>query len=189
MFERLRQAIDAMLDSAMPAGADRDAAGRMHEAVVEARAALDEMRKQLAKSEHRLAREQQQLEDAVRRGGLAEGIGDRETVEVAEQFAAKHRERAAVLTRKIEAQRAELALAEREVIQMRDQLKRVRREQPLGAEASERIESAWRDIERAGGTRPGTDYKDDLLRSQMDAAEKEARAAAQLRQLKKKMGR
>ena len=188
MFEGLRSAIDALLDSATPEGAARDAAGRMHEAVVEARAALDEMGTQIAKTERRLERERQQLEDAERRGKLAEGIKDWETAEIAEQFAAKHRERADILQRKLEAQRAEMRLGERELSQMREQLKAVRQD-VLGTDAAAQVESAWRDIEAAGGVRPDLDVKDELLRSQMDAAAKEARADQQLRQLKKKMGR
>ncbi len=185
VFERLREALDAILDTAVSEG---DAVGLMHEAVVDARASLDEMRGQIARTEQRLAREREQLQDAERRGKLAEGIEDWETVEVAKRFAVKHSEHVSVLGRKLEAQRAEAELAQGEFSQMREQLKDMRRK-TLGAEASARVESAWRDIERAGGVRPDRDLEQDLLRSQLDAATKEARADEQLRQLKKKMGR
>ena len=185
MFERLREALDAILDAA---GSEGDAGGLMHEAVVEARASLDEMRAQIARTEQRLDREREQLRDAERRGKLAEGIEDRETVEIAKRFAGKHSEHVSVLKRKLEAQRAEAALAQEEFSQMREQLKQMRRK-TMGAEATARVESAWRDIERAGGVRPDRDFEQDLLRSQLDAATKEARADEQLQQLKKKMGR
>ncbi len=185
MFERLREALDAILDAAVSEG---DAAGLMHEAVVEARASLDEMREQITRTEQRLNREREQLRDAERRGKLAEGIEDRETVEVAKRFAAKHSEHVSVLERKLAAQRAEAELAREEFSQMREQLKQVR-QKTLGADAAARVEAAWRDIERAGGVRPDRDLEQDLLRSQLGAATKEARADEQLRQLKKKMGR
>jgi len=74
-------------------------------------------------------------------------------------------------------------------VQMREQFKKARNQPGLEGDASDRIESAWRNIESAGGTRPELDLKDELLRSQLDAAAKEAAANEQLRQLKKKMGR
>ncbi len=189
VFEKLRETIEAILAAATPAGDARDVVARMHDAVVEARTSLMEMSDQLSDTERRLDKERQKLEDAERRGKLADGIGDKETVEVAEEFAAKHRERATVLTRKLDAQRAELALAEREFAQMREQFKKARNQRGLEGDASDRIESAWWNIGSAGGTRPELDLKDELLRSQLDTAAKEAAANEQLRQLKKKMDR
>ncbi|MCZ6918045.1 MAG: hypothetical protein O7I93_14810 [Gemmatimonadetes bacterium] len=188
MFERLRDAIESMLDAATPPTDARGAVGRMQEAVVEAKTALVEMREQLADIQRKLERERQRLEDAERRGKMAENIDDEETARIAEEFASKHREKAAVFARKLEAQRAELDLAERELAVMREQFKKVRI-QAAGGGISDRIESAWRDIESAGGVRPGLDLQGELLRTQLDAAAKEAAADEQLRKLKKKMGR
>ena len=173
VFERLRDAIDALLDAATPAAAAGDAVGLMHEAVVEARASLDEMRSQIAAVERQLAGERGELEDAERRGKLAEEIEDWETVEVAKQFAAKHSERVSILERKLEAHQAEAALAAQEFLSMREQLKEARQKAP-GSDAAARIESAWRNIEGAGGVRPELDLENDLLRSRMDATAKEA---------------
>ncbi len=193
MFERLREAIEAVLESATAAGDAGGAAGRMQEAVVDARVAVDEMRARVADTERKLSREREQLEDAERRSKLADGVGDGETVEIADRFAAKHREHVTVLARKLDAQKAEIELAERELAQMREQLKQVRA-RSLDRGVSEQVESAWRTIESAGGARPDLDSRDldprdDLLRSQMDAEAREAKANEQLRQLKKKMGR
>ncbi|MCH7474645.1 MAG: hypothetical protein IIA27_08225 [Gemmatimonadetes bacterium] len=185
MFERLREALDVMLDTTASGG---DAAGLMHDAVVEARVSLDVMGEQIARTAQRLEREREQSRDAERRGKLAEGIEDWETVEIAKRFAAKHSEHISVLERKLEAQRAEAELAQKEFSQMREQLKQMR-QKTMGADATARVEAAWRDIERAGGVRPDRDLEQDLLRSQLDAATKEAMADEQLRQLKKKMGR
>ena len=187
MFERLRDAINAALDAASP-GDTRAAVPMMRDAVIQARAAIEAMRQGLQQTEQRLNHERVQLADAERRGRLASGIQDQETAEIAERFAAKHRERVEVLERKLEAQRSELALAEREYGEMKAQLIEAERQRPA-ADAARSVESAWRDLEAAGGTRPDTDVQDELLRSQIDRSAREARAEEQLEELKRKMGK
>lgn len=187
MFERLREALEAALDSATRHDPSQ-VTKRMHEAVVEAKTALDAIRSAIAETEASLVLERKNLTDAERRGDLAKGINDDETVAVANRFAQKHRDRVGVLERKLEAQKAELTLGERELGDMRRQLEEARKSQP-SVEASDRVEAAWREIEAAGGTRPETDLNDELLRSQFDQATKEAQAQAHLERLKKKMGR
>ncbi len=49
------------------------------------------------------------------------------------------------------------------------------------------MERAWRDLQAAGGARPGTDVRDELLKSEMERAAREAAAERQLKELKKKM--
>ena len=107
-------------------------------------------------------------------------------MEVARRFAAKHRERTAVLEKKLAALRDELALYERELGDMQGQLVRAERDRPL-TEAERSAERAWRDLQAAGGPRPGVDPGDELLKSQLDRAAREAAADRQLRELKKKM--
>jgi hypothetical protein len=46
---------------------------------------------------------------------------------------------------------------------------------------------AWLDNTAAGGARPGTDLKDELLKSEMDRSAREAAADQQLDALKKKL--
>jgi len=181
MFERLRAAIDAALDSATAPADKRDVVAGMRDAVIEAHAALQGMRDDVARTEKELAVERNRLADAERRGRLAGEIDDHETVEVAEQFAAKHRGRVGVLEQKLEAQRAEIVLMERELGEMKAQMKKV--------SGSSSVDSAWRGIEAAGGSRPETDVKDDLLRDKFDRVAREAQADAQLEALKKRMGR
>src|SRR5207248_1639453 len=152
----------------------------MREAVVEARLSMQATREAVTHTEGELALERQRLADAERRGRLAGEIQDQETVTVAERFAAKHRERLGVLERKLAAQREELALAQRELDDMQTQLK-------VAATAQPGTEKAWRDIEEAGGAREGTDLRDELLKSDLDRAAREAAAARQLEELKKKM--
>ncbi|MFQ5702578.1 MAG: hypothetical protein ACE5HT_00995 [Gemmatimonadales bacterium] len=180
MFERLRAAINAALDAATVSHDPREAASKMREAVIEARAGIELMRRGVLEVETELSSQRSQLADAERRGRLADGIDDVETVAVANRFVEKHRARIGVLEQKLEAQRAELALAERELEEMKSDLKRV---------GSSQAEAAWREIENAGGTRPATDVDGDLLRSRLDRAAREAHAEAQLEALKKKMGK
>lgn len=158
----------------------------MREVVVETKVAVQEMGEALAQTERELALERQRLADAERRGRLAGEIQDQETVGVAERFAAKHRERAGVLERKLATQREELALAERDLVEMQAELKAAQRDRPA-AEGDRSTERAWRDVQGAGGARPGMDLQDELLKSEMDRAEREAVAGRQLEELKKKM--
>ena len=186
MFERLRDSLRAALDAATPPGDLRDLARQMREAVVEAKVAVVETRDAVVRTERDLAQERQRLADAERRGRLASEIRDAETVAVAGRFAAKHRERAGVLDKKLAALRDELALYERELGDMQAQLARAEQDRPL-TEAERSAERAWRDLQAAGGSRPGADPGDELLKSRLDRAGREAAADRQLRELKKKM--
>lgn len=152
----------------------------MREAVVDAKVAVQEIQEAIARTERELAAERQRLADAERRGRLAGEIQDQETVAVADRFAAKHRERAGVLERKLAAEREELALAQRELDDMQAQLKSAAAAQPS-------TDQAWRNLEEAGAAREGTDVRDELLRSDLDRAAREAAATRQLEELKKKM--
>lgn len=184
MFERLRAAIDAALSAAASPGDFTAAISRMRGAVLEARAAVRQLEQESDATTAGLAAERRQLEDAERRGRLAAGIGDRETVDVAQRFAAKHAEKVAVLERKLAAQQDELTLARRELADMVEQMDGVEREQQarLGSTA-------------AAGSAPGSagpvapDEEEELLRSRMDRAAKEAQAEQQLEALKRRMGK
>src|SRR6058998_178100 len=128
----------------------------MREAVVDAKVAVAEIQEAMTRTERESGLERQRLADAERRGRLAAEIQDQETVDVAQRFAAKHRERAGVLEHKLAALREELALYERELADMQAQLVRAERDRPL-TEAERSAERAWRDLQAAGGARPGTD--------------------------------
>ena len=188
MFERLRDALRAALEAATPPGELRDLARQMREAVVDAKVAVQEVREALARTDVELGAERQRLADAERRGRLAAEIQDQETVQVAERFAARHRERAGVLERKVAAQREELALAERDLGEMQTQVKSAERDRPTGA-ATGSAERAWRDLQTAGGARPGVDLKDELLKADLDRTARERAADEQLDLLKKKLGK
>lgn len=187
MFERLRDALKAALDAATPPGNLRDLALQMREAVVDAKVAVEEIRSAVTRTDLELAAERQRLADAERRGRLAAEIQDQETVQVAERFAAKHRERAGVLERKLSAQRDELALAERELSEMQGQLKTadLGATPPVGGASS--TEQAWRDLQAAGGARPDVDLQQELLKHDIDRVARERAADEQLDLLKKKI--
>jgi len=188
MFERLRDALRAALAAATPPGDLGALARQMREAVVEAKVAVQELRDALRRVDLELGAERQRLADAERRGRLAAEIQDQETVEVAARFTAKHRERVAMLERKLQVQRDELTLAESDLAEMHDQLRAAERDRPA-AEAGRGTERAWRDVQAAGGARPDADPQYDLLKAQIDRATREAAAERKLQDLKKRMGK
>jgi len=182
VFDGLRARLERLLqDRTRPDHRARVAA--LREALLEAKVGISTMRSALAATERELLREREQLEDAERRGRLAAGVPDAETVAVAERFAARHRERVAVLERKLIVQQDELLLAEREVADMLSEYR------SAGPEARfESIEAAWRDLQAAGADRPGLGIDDDPAAPDSDQKLKEA-VEAQLAFLKRKLGR
>lgn len=184
MFESLKSRLDRLFADA---GADpRARAEALREAAVEARAGLGMLRDALGATERELAGERKQLADAERRGRLAAGIQDAETVAVAERFTARHRERVTVLERKLAVQRDEVALAERDAAELGA---RVREASGPGAQAQASAEAAWRDITAAGGARPGADLDGELHRAREDQQRREQAADLQLEALKRKLGK
>lgn len=180
MFESLKARLERLLREHTRTD-PRAQAARLREAILEAKVGVGTMRTALSATEQELAAERRQLADAERRGRLASEVPDSETVTLAERFAARHRERIAMLERKLIVQRDELVLAERETTEMLDEYRKAR----PGA-ASESIEAAWRDLEAAGGERPGFGLGDEPSKADADRRLKEA-VEAQLAFLKKKL--
>lgn len=123
MFENLRQSLDDLLARATKPEDRRAVITQMKDALVHARVAVDDMRRGVRETQLRLDAERRELDTVVRRKGLAAGINDAETVAIAERYERQHGERVRVLEAKLEAQQAELALAEREVEQMGTELR------------------------------------------------------------------
>ena len=188
MFKRLREALEAALAAATPPEDLHALAGRMREALIEARAALGPLREALAAGERELAAVRVDIVTAERRRDLAAGIADAETVEVADRYLARHRERAAVLEKKVAAQRDELALAERDAAEMAAQLEEVTKRRG-GLESERSSQAAWSALGRAGADRPELDPEQEALRARMDRAAREADAEAKLEELKRRMGK
>jgi hypothetical protein len=123
MFDSFRQTLRDLMDRATPPEERRAGLARMKQTLVTARLGLDDLRGGVAITRQRLEAERRELETMRRRKGLAAGINDAETVALAEKYEAHHAERHAVLTRKLEAQEAELVIAERDVAEMSAELK------------------------------------------------------------------
>ena len=129
MIRKLKRKLDRLLSSLEDrAGADpreditRLLAG-MREELIDAKATIPQLEKQIESYGKLREREIQRAADAERRGKQAAEIGDDETVEVAARFELKHLSRAQVLEQKTEAAVAELAMQRRNVNEMTAQLK------------------------------------------------------------------
>lgn len=187
-FARLRDRIDRLIDGATVPPTPREAALALQQAIVDLKVGLGDLRRGREATAQELAAERQQLEAAERRGALAAAIPDAETVRVAEEFARRHRERVAVLERKLAVQGDEVALAEREGAELVQRWQAARR--GLGESGmAPSIEAAWRDLEAAGGARPVTDLDHELLQHRSDRAARDQAADLQLQALKKKLGK
>lgn len=155
----------------------------MKDSLVHARIALDDLREGTATTSRRLQHERNELEVVRRRRLLAEGINDVETVAIAVRFETQHTEKAAALEKKLEGEEAELAIVEREVAEMGEQLKA----------ANAGLGSGM----RSGSATPRADDASDAaaLEQEINAvgraqrrASLDADADAKLAELKRKMG-
>lgn len=191
MFNEFREALRDLLHGNVSPVERRAMLAVMKETLVHARLGLDDLRAGVEQTRKRLERERRELETVQRRKGLAQGIADAETVQIAERFEAQHAERVAVLERKLGAQEGELALVEREVEEMTQQLK--------AAAAGVGSGMAPGSVAGAPGAGPGEAGLDDersaleqemagLDRAQRRAAA-EADADARLAELKRRMGK
>jgi hypothetical protein len=159
----------------------------MKQTLVTARMGLDDLRGGVAITRQRLEVERRELETMRRRKGLAAGIKDAETVALAEKYEAHHAERLAVLTRKLEAQEAELVIAERDVEEMNAELKSAM----LGARPAgtplEREAAAEADAAAGDGSRVAEEI--DAMGRARARSEREADAERRLAELKRRMGK
>jgi hypothetical protein len=163
----------------------RARARMMREALVDAKVGLSQSRTARDAVRAQLERERTELATVRRRGQLAAGIKDAETVRLATEYEGKHTERIAVLERKLAALEQEVALVERETAEMTAQLKRLTgvgdASSPPAPEAS------------TTGTGEASEASDlselDSLRRSADRSEREAEAERRLADLKRRMGK
>ena len=191
MFESFRQALQDVLQRGTAPEARRALLAHMRDTLAQAKVGIDDLRAGVAQTHARLALEQRELDTVVRRRQLAEGIGDAETVRIAERFERQHGERVAVLAQKLAAQEGELALTESEIREMTDAYKAAARGvAPPGsgavAGAPTPEEQAAADIERE--LNPDLSEFNAMRRSQERAA-REQDAAQRLEALKRRMGK
>ena len=173
-LDELRARLDSLLASQGLSTDRRAEASGLHAALVDFKVIVGEHRDALARAERELTLERQQLADAERRGGLAADIGDTETVRIATEYTARHRERVTLLERKVGVVKDELAYAEREY-------------DTLAA----RYQAARQGTPSSGSSAP-TDIPDrefDALKAKADREASEQAVKAQLEMLKKKLGK
>lgn len=191
MFESIRKSLNDLLDRATAPEDRRAIASRMKDTLVQAKVGVDEMRDGQSKTRQRLELARKELETTRRRRGLAEGIGDAETVRLAEQYEATQAERVQILEQKLAAQEGELALAEREVTEMTAELRAVMSgaRPAVGASPEAEAEAELdRELDGAAQSRE-TAQEIDALGRQRARADREADAARRLEELKRRMGK
>jgi chromosome segregation ATPase len=194
VFESLRKSLDDLLSRSTPPEERREIVSRMRDTLVQAKVGLQDLRDALAQAQRRLEAERRELDTVQRRKRLAEQINDAETVRLAGQYEQMHAERVAVLTKKIEAQESELALAERDVGQMMTELRQAASGVPLPGDRSaaamnaamDEVES---DLNAASGQKESLRQEIDGLSRTRTRADHEADAARKLEELKRRMGK
>ena len=141
MFENLRNAFKEAIENfnkeldrdQVPETVDRLLVGMRNE-VADAKASADELESQIGKTLQQIEREKNEVATARRRGKMATDIGDTETAQIAEQYAAKHEERLRLLEQKATALQGELDFQRKEVDGMMQKLKEAKaKRDALGA--------------------------------------------------------
>jgi hypothetical protein len=184
VFDTFRKSLEDLMNRATPPEERRTIVARMRDTLIQAKASLTDLRDGVAKTRRQLEVEERELATVRRRKDLANGIGDRETVEIATRFEETHAKRVEIVRQKLSAQEAELTMAEREVETMTVELKSA----SLGADGA----SAG-----AATIDPGVDpdaanadlrSEIDALRRTRERSEREADAERRLEELKRRMG-
>lgn len=193
MFEQLRQSLNDLLERATKPEDRRAVVTRMKNTLVQAKIGLDETRDQLRLAERKLEAERRELETVRRRKELAVGIKDAETITIAERFEKQHQEKVTLLEQKIAVMTQELALAEREVEEMKAEIRAamIGGPAPAGSPASapgveDPLEGVL-DEDQQAATKLREDI--DALARQRARADRDADADRRLEELKKKMGK
>jgi hypothetical protein len=154
----------------------------MREALVDAKVGLSQSRAARDATRAQLERERSELETVRRRGQLAAGINDAETVRLAADFERKHAERVTVLERKLAALEQEVALMERETADMTAQLKQLAGGGAAPAQGTPEPDPLASDA-------PADVSEFDALRRTADRSERDADAERRLADLKRRMGK
>lgn len=184
VFENLKSAVQDLLNGRVAPADRRAVIADMKRAMTLAKLGINDLRDGVELTRRRLEEEKEKLATTTRRKALAASVPDAETVAIAEKFEAQHAERIAVLERKLEAQEAEVGLAERDYDEMMKGLK------SAGAGVGSGAMPSGPSDEEMG-------LRDDsALNSQLDSLKRksarsaaEAAADAQLEELKKKLSR
>jgi len=122
MFDQALDNLESKLDDVTDDDIDR-LIHAMRDELVETKSRIPELETLLTSQVAQADREKVEAEACERRASKAAEIGDLETHDVAERFAAQHRQRMEVLVMKAETTRAEILQHRDEVVQMTEQLK------------------------------------------------------------------
>jgi phage shock protein A len=150
----------------------------MERELVSASGALTKLDREILQTQRELAAEQESEQVCRRREELARNAGDDETVRLAVDFAARHAERASVLTRKLAVLHDERALLDRDIGEMRRLVADAAAAAPPDSVGGATAASPTFDEEAAARDR-------DFSRLERDAREKAA--AERLEELKRRM--
>jgi hypothetical protein len=147
----------------------------MEREIVSAAGALSKLDEEIRRTAADVGAEREAEQVCIRRQGLAREVADEETVRIAGQFAERHAERAAVLSRKLEVLQEERSLLARDVETMKKVI----------AEAAPAAGSVG-----AGGPSipdDDQDYRSDREFSRLEQDARERAAAERLEELKRRM--
>lgn len=162
----------------------------MKQTLVTARLGLDDLRAGVATTRQRLDAEQRELETMRRRKGLAAGISDAETMALAAKYEMHHAERVAVYARKLDAQEAELAIAERDVAGMAAELKgAMLGTSAAGGDSGADARAAAAAADEAAHVASGVAAELDAMGRARARSERDADADRRLAELKRRMGK
>lgn len=173
-FDDIKDHLDRLF-AYRPAGSSREQAAGLRGALVEFKAALNELHATLETAERGLEQARKNAADYERRGRMAAEIDDDETTRIAEEHTAKARERVDLLERKVLVLRDEVAIAEREYQVTKSRFQRASQGLPLEAPSM--------------GVDEETGEPMIVEEPFMDQRAKDAAVEAQLDLLKKKLGR
>ena len=187
MFESFRQSLNDLMDRATPPEQRNIVLARMKETLVQARMGLNDLRAGPMQTKQRLEVEAREIETMRRRKAAAAAINDAETIALAEKYEGLHRERADVLRKKLDAQEAELGMAEREVAEMTAELKNAVAGIPGPARTIAQDAQDEADDILNGGERAAEEI--DALSRKVSRSKREADAEQQLAELKRRMGK
>ena len=187
MFEHLRQSLNELLDRATKPEDRRTIVARMKNTLVQATLGLDDLRTAHRMLEKKLEVERKELETVRRRRELAAGINDAETVKVAERFEKQHQEKVTLMEEKLAIQTRELELAEREVTEMKAEIRAAMAGTP-GTPSSAIGSDPLDEDPTSEPSAAQTSAEIDALARARTRADRDADAARRLEELKKKMG-
>ena len=191
VFEELRRSLDELLQRATKPEDRRSVLARMKSTIVQATIGVDDVREALSWSQKKLAAERSELATVQRRKELATKVNDAETMSIADRFEKQHVDKIAMLEEKVAVQTRELELAERELGEMKAELKAAMLGGAAGAPGGSAEAAAAEELEEALGGRSDAKVSEEIdsLARQRRRADHEAEAQRKLDEMKKNLGK